>query len=326
MTNSKYVNFFTDFAFKRLFGSEVSKPILLDFLNELLYQEQGRIVSLTYLKNEQLGRSEYDRKAVYDLYCENEHGEKFIVEIQHANQKYFKDRTLFYSTFPIVEQAQKGDWDYNLTPIYVIAIMGFVFDEDKDDTEKYRYNIKLSDIDTGNIFYDKLTFIYLAMPKFTKTEAELTNRFEKWLYILKNLPILERIPDSAREAVFQEFFRLAEVAQFSREEYADYNASLKVMWDTNAVLSTAVEKAKAEGLAKGLAEGLAEGEAKGLYTALLACLTYRFGSAPASLSTKLSNIHDVRILRTLTTEAFAVTSLADFETRVEALQTIDNTL
>src|SRR5271157_4820409 len=91
----KYINPFTDFGFKRLFGEEPNKDLLIDFLNELLKEEQGIIKELTYLKSEQLGRTESDRKAIFDLYCENDRGEKFIVELQKTKQKFFKDRTLY---------------------------------------------------------------------------------------------------------------------------------------------------------------------------------------------------------------------------------------
>ena len=113
-------------------GEEPNKGLLLDFLNELLKEEQGRITELTYLKSENLGRTELNRKAVFDLYCTNEKGEKFIVEIQKTKQKFFKDRTVYYSTFPIQEQAKKGsEWNFKLEKVYTIAILDFVFDEDK---------------------------------------------------------------------------------------------------------------------------------------------------------------------------------------------------
>ena len=158
----KYVNPFTDYGFNRLFGEEPNKDLLLDFLNELLHSEQGKITQLTYLKSDKLGSSEDDRKAIFDLYCENEKGDKFIVELQKTKQKFFKDRTVYYSTFPIRESARRGSsWDFELNAIYTIAILDFVFDEDKDQTDKYFYNVKLSDIETNKVFYDKLTFVYL---------------------------------------------------------------------------------------------------------------------------------------------------------------------
>ena len=131
-----FINPFTDFGFKHLFGTEPNKELLRHFLNELLYQEQGKIIDIQYLNNENLGNTLPDRKAIFDLYCTNERGEKFIVELQKTKQKFFKDRSIYYATFPIREQAQKGDaWDFELTHIYTIAILDFVFDDDKQNNQ-----------------------------------------------------------------------------------------------------------------------------------------------------------------------------------------------
>jgi len=247
----RYVNFFTDYGFKRLFGQEPNKDLLQDFLNELLKDEQNRIVNLTYLKDENLGKSVLDRKAVFDLYCENDQGEKFIVELQKSKQNFFKDRSVYYSTFPIQHQAQKGDWNYELKAVYTIGILDFVFEEDKKDNEKYRYDVKLQDIDTNKIFYDKLSFIYLEMPKFTKTLDELETRFDKWLYAIKNLNRLDKVPDKLREKIFEKFFEIAEISNFTREEVINYEDSLKYYRD----LKNSLDTAKMEGLEEGIGIG-----------------------------------------------------------------------
>ena len=129
----QFINHFTDFGFKKLFGEEANKDILMDFLNELLREEQGEIKSITFLKNEHIGSLDSDRRAIFDIYCENERGDKFIVEMQKAKQDYFKDRSVFYATFPIREQAERGDWDYKLKAVYTIGILDFVFDNDKKE-------------------------------------------------------------------------------------------------------------------------------------------------------------------------------------------------
>ncbi|WKN41680.1 Rpn family recombination-promoting nuclease/putative transposase [Tunicatimonas pelagia] len=245
----KYINPFTDYGFKRLFGEEPNKDLLLDFLNELLKHEQGRITALTYLKSDKLGTSEEDRKAVFDLYCQNERGEKFIVELQKTKQKFFKDRTIYYSTFPIREQAQRGsDWTFELKAVYTVAILDFVFDADKDEPNKFRYDVKLTDIDTCKIFYDKLTFIYLEMPKFNKSVELLESRFDKWMYVIRNLNELDRIPNELREGVFERLFEVAEIAKFSKEEAKAYEDSLKSYRDLKNSLDTAFE----EGIEKGI--------------------------------------------------------------------------
>ncbi len=243
----KYINPFTDYGFKRLFGEEPNKDLLIDFLNELLKTEQGHITDLQYLKNEHLANTELNRKAIFDLYCTNEKGEKFIVELQKSKQKFFKDRTVYYSTFPIQEQAKKGsEWNFQLNKVYTVAILDFVFDEDKKNKNKYRYDVKLKDIDTNKIFYDKLMFIYLEMPKFKKTEKELKTRFDKWLFVLKNLHKLDRIPDDLRESIFEKLFETAEIAKFSQEEYQSYEDSLKYYRDLKNSLDTAKEEGKIE--------------------------------------------------------------------------------
>jgi predicted transposase/invertase (TIGR01784 family) len=93
----KYINPFTDFGFKKLLGSEFNKDLLIDFLNQVL-GDREQIKDLTYLNTEKLGKTASDRKAVFDLYCENEKGNKFIIELQNVSQQYFKDRSVFYST------------------------------------------------------------------------------------------------------------------------------------------------------------------------------------------------------------------------------------
>ena len=255
----KYINPFTDYGFKRLFGEELNKDLLLDFLNELLKEEQGQIKDLTYLKTEQLGATEIDRKAIFDLYCENEKGEKFIVELQKTKQNFFKDRTVYYSTFPIREQAKRADWDYELKAIYTIAILDFVLDADKAETTKFRYDVKLTDIDTNKVFADKLTFIYLEMPKFNKTLDELETRFDKWLYVIKNLNKLDRIPDKLREQIFDKLFETAEISRFSQEQMRSYEDSLKYYRDLKNSLDTARDEGELQKAYEVAKKGLLKG-------------------------------------------------------------------
>ena len=253
----KYINPFTDYGFKRLFGEEPNKDLLLDFLNELLKSEQGTITEITYLKSDKLGSSEDDRKAVFDLYCQNERGEKFIVELQKTKQRFFKDRTVYYSTFPIREQAQRGsDWTFELTAVYTIAILDFIFEEDRDEPSKYRYDVKLTDIETCEVFYDKLTFIYLEMPKFQKAVSQLESRFEKWMYVIRNLNKLDRVPNELREGVFEKLFEVAEIARFSPREIQAYEDSLKTYRDLKNSLDTAFAEGVEEGIEQGIEQGI----------------------------------------------------------------------
>ncbi len=251
---AKYVNPFTDFGFKKIFGEEASKPMLIDFLTNLL--PEAHIVDLTFKDKDKLGKTEGDRKAIYDIYCENNLGEKIIVELQKAKQNYFKDRTVYYSTFPIQEQAEKGEWNYQLKYVYCIGILDFKFDDKWDATQvkngedEVIHTVQLKD-QNNKIFYEKLKFIYLEMPHFTKEEHELgtgqySDRLDKWLYFIRHLEDFQNIPEIFKDDVFIQAFEKAEIAKYSEEERHDYEQSLKTYRDLKGVIDTAYFDGKAD--------------------------------------------------------------------------------
>jgi len=240
----KFINPFTDFGFKKIFGSEPNKDLLIDFLNELLKTKE-KIKNLTYKKTEHLGSTDADRKAIFDLYCENEKGEKFIVELQKVKQQFFKDRSLYYATFPIQEQALKGEWNYELKSVYCVGILDFVFD-DQDKNKLVVDEIKLISTNTGKVFYDKFTFVYVQMPNFIKTESDLETHEEKWFYLLKNLHKFDKIPAKLKNKIFIKVFKIAEIAKYSPDEKQRYIDSLKLYLDLKNSLDYAKEYARLE--------------------------------------------------------------------------------
>ena len=268
----KYINPFTDYGFKKLFGTEINKDLLIDFLNQVL-PERHHIQDLSYTPTEQLGATEIDRKAIFDLYCTSPSGERFIVEIQKAKQNYFKDRSVYYSTFPIQEQAKKGDWDYQLAAVYTIGILDFVFDDDQHN-EQVRHEVKLKD-QQCQVFYDKLTFIYLEMPNFKKTEAELETDFDKWMYVLRHLPYLQSRPAALQERIFQKLFETAEIARFDPEEKARYEESLKYYRDLKNVVDTSYEEGREEGKAEKEIEVIIKSQEAGLDVETISKITGR---------------------------------------------------
>jgi predicted transposase/invertase (TIGR01784 family) len=260
---AKYVNPFTDFGFKKIFGEEASKPLLIDFLNALL-PENDQIVDLTFKNNEQLAQTDLYRKATYDIYCENEKGEKFIVQLQKAKHNFFKERTVFYSTFPIREQAEKGEWNYELKAAYCIGILDFTFDDYENEPEKSEvvHTIKLKN-QHGKTFYDKLTFIYLEMPNFNLKETELGTgrhsiRLDKWLYFIKHLEDFQTIPAIIADDVFSQAFEKAEIAKFGQKDLYDYEMNLKIYRDYKNTITTAFDEGKLEGKLEAVTEGKIE--------------------------------------------------------------------
>jgi len=245
---ARYINPYTDFGFKKLFGEEASKDILIDFLNSQL-PDMHQIATLEFRNTEQLGMVALDRKTVYDIYCEGTNGDCFIVEMQKAPQRFFKDRALFWTSFPIRNQAPKGlidgkTWDFELKAIYLIAILGFVYDQN-EEKQKFMRDVQLRDQD-GDLFYDKLRFIFLQMPLFTKTESELETRSDKWYYFLKNLGSFDSIPSIFREPIFERALETAEVARLTKDEMFQYEVSQMAQWDNDSVLETAKFEKSAE--------------------------------------------------------------------------------
>ena len=257
----RYVNFYTDFAFKKLFGTEVNKELLISFLNAM-FDGREVIRDLNYLNVEHLGHVAEDRKAVFDVYCETETGDKILVEMQKAEQEYFVDRSIYYSTFAIQEQAPQGRWNFELKRVYTIGILNFCFDHESPDY--FHHEVKLIDTKTKDVFYDKLSYIYLEMPKFRKTEEELVTLFDKWLYAIKHLVTLMERPSVLQEAVFSRFFEQAEISKYSPEEQRDYRESQKDFWDFCAVTETAEKRGRIEGIQQGLQQGLQQGIQQGI--------------------------------------------------------------
>ena len=217
----RYISLLTDFGFKRIFGTAMNKDLLICFLNSLFNGKQV-VKDVSYLNPEHVGDVYTDRRAIFDVYCEGENGEKFIVEMQNAYQAHFKDRSLFYSTFPIREQAQK-----------------------------IRHHVQLCNTATHKISYDKQEFIYVVLAKFNKTLGELETLYEKWLYALKNLYKLTQRPKELCDKVFDRLFEEAEIAKFTPQEMREYEASKMAYRD----IKNCIDTAKQEGLAEGIELG-----------------------------------------------------------------------
>ena len=247
-SEERYISLLTDFGFKRIFGTDLNKDLLINFLNSLFNGEEV-IKDVKYLNSENVGDVFTERKAIFDVYCENEQGEKFIVEMQNAYQTFFKDRSLFYSTFPIREQAPKGsDWNFCLKKVYVVALLNFKMSDEAFDASDTIHTIALMDTKTNKIFNAKLIFKYVEVGRFDKTDEELTSLSDKWMFVLKNLSRLNNRPSSLREKIFSRLFDAAAIARFTPTELREYEDSLKAYRDIKNSLDTAEAKGREEGI------------------------------------------------------------------------------
>lgn len=274
-----------DFSFKRVFGNESNKGALIAFLNRVI--DGVDIEDVQLLPTERLGLTSSDRKAVFDVFCRGKDGTEFIVEMQCAKQKYFKERALYYAGYPLVEQGrsaferyvemcssdmvgcEKGSsenfkWDFNLKPIIFIAVLDFSMPHLEGwPDDRYFSSYRLCEDTMNEAMTDKLRFIFLELGRFNKCENELHDMTDKWMYALKHMHEFIRRPDELKENELDTLFNLAKIANFTPEDINSYLDELIMERDYWNIIDTAKEEAMEEGRAEGLAEGLAEGRAEG---------------------------------------------------------------
>lgn len=255
----KYINPLTDFGFKRIFGTPFNSDLLVDFLNAVLAGEHV-VKAVEYNNNEQFGSNEAERKAVFDVYCTTEDGSRIIVEMQNVYQSFYKDRSIYYSTFPIADQARKGDWNFELKDVYTIGILNFSFPEDKKSDSGVFREVKLMDTQKKEVFYDKLTYIYVELANFHLQIDQCATLLDKWLFCLKNMSNLLERPAELQGRVFAKLFKTAEIAKFKPMELKAYEQSIYAYRD----IKNGIDTAKKEGLELGMAQGMEQGMAKGI--------------------------------------------------------------
>ena len=265
---ARYIDPMVDWSFKRLFGSEVNKDILIEFLKVIFPEHE--IEDITYIPAEQLGIMEDDRKAVFDVICRTKKGEEFIVEMQCATQKHFFERALYYTSFPIMKQGKKAqrdeetgikkEWNYELDGVYFLGVLNFRYED--DDLIEHRYLLR--EATTGKIMTDKLKFVFVEVEKFNKSADELATDFDKWLFILKNLSKLLERPAALRDKIFSRLFDVAEYASLDNIDKQNYVKAMTTARDTHNQIEYAKETGLEEGLAKGRVIGRAEGLEEGL--------------------------------------------------------------
>ena len=258
----RYPYLMVDYAFRKMFGTEEHKEYMISLLNAVL-EGYETIRDLTFVKNDYPGMVRESRSSYLDVHCRNDKGQHIMVEMQNSPQTYFKDRTLYYTTFPLQEQAVKGDWDFKLNGIYTIGLLNFNFADSPDSEEYYYHEVKLLDVRTKQVFYDKLTLFYVELRKFKKTMDELETMLDKWLFLLLHIHELDERPAVFCEPVFVRFFEEVPLIDFTEEEFMAYRKDLKHLRDAVNQIQFALNKGLARGIHRGMKKGLKYGKLEG---------------------------------------------------------------
>ena len=267
---AKFIDPLSDWGFKKLFGTEANKEILLEFLRDLFPDK--RIEEIAYLNNENQGLSESDRKSVFDVVCRTVAGDRFIVEVQKKDQRYFMERSLYYSTFPVQEQGLRGDWDFRLTPVYMVGILNFTLKHDcpggtaaeNGGNPKLIHRYDLRERETGELMTDNLHFVFIEVGAFDRKEEELESVMDKWMFVLKNMARLLDRPEALQERIFRKLFEAAQIAAMPHEEQVLYRDNMMTENDYRNCIDFAREEGHASGFAEGRSEGITEGKTEGI--------------------------------------------------------------
>ena len=252
----KYINPFTDEGFKRIFGQEINKDLLISFLNELIHGDNP-IVDIVFRDKEIFPQFFDGRRIIYDIYCTTENGEHVIVEMQNAAQPFFKDRSIFYVASAIAQQGERGkEWNFDVKRVYGIFFLNFYMDGLNDWSLCSEVSLHFKG--TSEQFSDKLHLYYITLPKMEKSESECETDFERWIYILKHMETLERMPFKAQNMIFGRLEEVCNLNSLSRQERLNYDESLKVYRDGVAVIEYAVQRGRKEGMEKGMEKGREE--------------------------------------------------------------------
>ncbi len=277
-----YADLLNDFMFKRIFGSEANKDVLIAFLNRML-PDMG-IEDVTFIPTYHLGESSADRQAVFDLSCQCKNGSTFIVEMQRARQRHFRERALFYTSYPIMEQGRlareqyesekvelqhKGlpvpefKWDYYLSPVIMVSILNFSLDHSPNwPQHRYYSSYSLREETYGERMTNNLRYVFLELGRFRKEVCELSNAYDKWMYLFCHIQDMTERPEGFVEIEFERLFNLAKIANFTAEELRTYHNSLNHMCDYANTIDYAREEGLERGIEKGIERGRVEGRAE----------------------------------------------------------------
>ena len=258
-----YAELLCDFMFKRLFGSEANKDVLIWFLNMIL--EDVVIEDVDFIPTEHLGLSKEDRKAVFDISCRCSNGETLIIEMQKGYQEHFRKRAIYYTSYPIIEQGRKAKeayikehqckiggeefrWDFNLKPVMVVAILNFKFDHTEGwPQDRYHSSYRLREDYSNEVMTDVLRYVFLELGRFRKHLWELETAFDKWMYLFKHMHEMVEIPAVFQTSEFNRLFILSKIGNFTAEEYKEYENSLTHMSDYYNIINSAEKIAREEG-------------------------------------------------------------------------------
>jgi len=260
-TEFKYADLLDDDAFKLVFGQESTKDVMIEFLNRVI--DDRTIVDLDFMDKEMHPSARDSKASVYDLFCKTDDGSRIIVELQKRKQDSYAERMLYYSMHQVLKQVGTGNDSFDFCPIYVISILDFTIDQN-DGHRNVKTVYRLLEERHNSLLTDRLTYIFIELPKFCKSAEELDGDVLEGMYFcLKNMSVLQERPDVLTHSVFDKIFGVSEFIKMDEETRKKILGNMTTERDLRNQFAYARKEGLALGLEEGRAEGRAEGKAEG---------------------------------------------------------------
>ncbi|MEI6790265.1 MAG: Rpn family recombination-promoting nuclease/putative transposase [Myxococcaceae bacterium] len=253
----------TDFVFKRIFGDEHHKGLLIQFLNTLLeLDEAHQIISLNYLPPEQRPPVEDLKYSIVDVKCQDMTGRYYVIEMQILEVDAFENRVVYNANKMYIAQLESGKGYETLCDVFAISICDFMLwptPPKGDSRVPMLSRWQMREKQSGEAGLSQVQYIFMELPKYSSGEQP-KSLIEKWAYFFKEAPNLNAIPSFLQEEPFIEAFEVAKTSGFSLEDWAAYENSLQRDRDFGGIL----KKVQKDGMAAGMAAGIAAGRAAGM--------------------------------------------------------------
>ncbi len=274
----------TDFTFKKIFATERNKHFLIDFLNAAVSKYVGEIADLTYLPTEKYGLLPGEKRVVFDIACTDTQGREFIIEMQHARQPEFVDRSIFYLCRSISGGMKSGIRRYRIVPTYSVNLLDFELPEQRHSGKCFQAIFLKNQ--NNQILTKKVGVFYLNLCNFAAQQEDVPQELRQWLYVLRNMQDFDEADYERQEGIFRNLLDECRISKMNKMEKENYEKSILEYEDVQEAIAYARELAAKEAYGKGVKEGREEGMQKGRADAVASFVRNMLGKGmdPATIS------------------------------------------
>jgi predicted transposase/invertase (TIGR01784 family) len=266
----RFALLFSDWAFKRVFGNEGGESLLMALLNDFLARVLPyEITSIKYLPTEHPGATPTSKKVIFDIFCEDENGNKYLIEMQKYKFGNAGDRLRFYMARIKSEIIKAGSKSYKLPSTFFIGLLNYKRNESEFYfTEECWFNLQ-----TKEIVNEKDFHVFVELPKFGKQADECSSFRDKIIWLFKNLHTIKERPESFGEELFDRIFDMLEISKLNKEDLMAYWEGTEGIDEVQLAIDCAAEEAAEVAFAEGRLKDAHRMLEKGLDPALVADIT-----------------------------------------------------